>query len=171
MNQHRRGRGGFSLVEVMIAATIVAFGFTAIYMVSSQCMAVTKSTRNLGLASQVLQERMESLRTTLYAIGTTSSTVITSASVQALVANPTYSGSSCFLLTGTETIYVSGSLGASGTMVLTRSVLSGSPTVVTSGAAVSPLKVEVQLDWSERSGGSLRNLSRSYVTVVTAPNP
>ena len=162
----RKADKGFTLVEVMIAAGILVTGFAAVYIASSQCMRISKESRDLSLASQVLQERMENLRSTLFS-GSNSS--IDAGRFQTLIASPTYSGTSCFRLPGTETFTITNALASSGTLTASGNVLTGGG--IASGSTVSPpAQVQLTLNWSEGFGNYQRNLSRTYVTVVGKDN-
>jgi prepilin-type N-terminal cleavage/methylation domain-containing protein len=57
-----QSRSGFTLVEMMVACAIIAFGIASIYLLNSQCLAVLKSAKDEASASQVLQQRIEQLR-------------------------------------------------------------------------------------------------------------
>lgn len=52
----------FSLVEVMVAATVLVFGIMSVITVSQRGLQALDSARHLGLASQILQSEMERLR-------------------------------------------------------------------------------------------------------------
>ena len=162
---------GFTLAEVLVAAGIVVIGLTAVYVASSQCMQISQSSRNLSLANRILQERIDSLRsgsgTMLFASG--SANAVTSGSLQAILSGPTFSATAgsltSDLLRGTETVTVSDS---SGSINVTRLVNAGSASAPTGAASVSsPVTVVLTLAWPEASGGNVRTISQSVVTVIS----
>jgi len=52
----------FTLVEVMVAATVLIFGVVSVLMVSQRGLQTLDSARHLARASQLLQSEMERLR-------------------------------------------------------------------------------------------------------------
>lgn len=157
---------GFTLIEVLIAGAVVVIGLAAVFVVSGQCRRLSKESRDLSLSSQVLQERMENLRSTMFS---GSNSTITSSRLATLIANPTFSGTACFQLTGTESIIVTSAVGSSGSLSASRSVLAGSGTAT--GSDVSyPAKVELTLTWNEGFANIERVLTRTYITVIGQDN-
>jgi hypothetical protein len=55
-------RSAFTIIEVMAAALLVFLGLGAIFAINTQSLEILRSTRLLANGSQLLQERMESLR-------------------------------------------------------------------------------------------------------------
>ena len=53
--------GGFTLIENMMALTLIAFGMAAIYTLSGR-LSVLRSSKDEASAGQVLQQRIEQLR-------------------------------------------------------------------------------------------------------------
>jgi len=53
---------GVTIVEVLAAALLIFFGLGAIFAMNTQSLEILRSTRLLANGSQILQERMESLR-------------------------------------------------------------------------------------------------------------
>ena len=66
MVTHRSGRNaqrrGFTLIEVMIGVVILAVGFASLYLGFSQGFAIIQVARENLRATQVLQEKMETIR-------------------------------------------------------------------------------------------------------------
>src|SRR4051812_40295537 len=54
--------GGFSLIENLIACTVIAIGLVATYTLNTQSMATLRLANEESCASQVLQQRVEQLR-------------------------------------------------------------------------------------------------------------
>lgn len=57
-----RSIGAFTLIETMVAAVVVLIAMGAIFQVSSRCMGIVRSSHDVAVASAVLQERMQQLR-------------------------------------------------------------------------------------------------------------
>ena len=57
-----RPQSGFTLVDVMVAITLVVASFTALYALGGRCFYVINSGKELTSAQQVLQDRIEQLR-------------------------------------------------------------------------------------------------------------
>jgi Tfp pilus assembly protein PilV len=53
---------GFTLLENVIACTVIAIGLAGTYLVNGQCMSVLRMAKDEAAASQVLQQRVENLR-------------------------------------------------------------------------------------------------------------
>ncbi|MFZ5494217.1 MAG: type IV pilus modification PilV family protein [Verrucomicrobiota bacterium] len=58
----RRARRAFTLAEVMVAATVLAFGIVSVVTVSQRGLQALDTARNLSAASQLMQSEMERLR-------------------------------------------------------------------------------------------------------------
>ena len=162
-----RSSGGFSLIEVMVAAVIIAVGLASVYMVSSQCMQVAQSSHNSTLATQIIQEQTERLKAVPF------QALLTSGSLNAfLVANPLVSGSGA--LNGlTETVKISsvllsGTTTSSGYVSVISSIPAhGAPsvsTLVTGTLTASTVQVQVILGWVDRSGVH----SRAGITRISS---
>lgn len=61
-SQRPADRRAFSLVEVMVAATVLIFGLVSVIVVSQRGLQALDSARHLTQASQLLQSEMERLR-------------------------------------------------------------------------------------------------------------
>lgn len=55
-------RLGFTIVEVMVAATVLLFGIVSVITVSQRGLQALDTARNLSAASQLMQSEMERLR-------------------------------------------------------------------------------------------------------------
>lgn len=58
----RRRRAGFTIVEVMVAASVLALGIASVVTVSQRGLQALDTARNLAGASQLMQSEMERLR-------------------------------------------------------------------------------------------------------------
>jgi prepilin-type N-terminal cleavage/methylation domain-containing protein len=72
-------RSAFTLIEVVVAMTLIVAGFVGIYAVQAQSMQMMRQARNFSAASRLLEQREEQLRTTAY------STLATSAGALSLM--------------------------------------------------------------------------------------
>jgi type II secretory pathway pseudopilin PulG len=61
-NRWLRLTSGFTIVEAMIAATILGLALGSVMAVSSQCMRYLTDIRRTARSSQVLQQKMEDIR-------------------------------------------------------------------------------------------------------------
>ena len=148
--------GAFTLVEVMVAMMLSVLALTAFYASSGQAVRVVKSGKETALASQLLQERIEALRS-----ASLWSSITTPAGVRAVLNNATVTASN---LPGvTETVTVA-SYPAGGTpIVVTRSP---GGTFSTSGASLSAqkcVKVTLQVSWT---GVANTARSRQIATLI-----
>jgi prepilin-type N-terminal cleavage/methylation domain-containing protein len=57
-----RSRRGFTLVEVMVASTVLIFGIVTAVTTSQRGLQALDTARNLGAASQLMQSEMERIR-------------------------------------------------------------------------------------------------------------
>ena len=58
----RLGVGGFTLVEVMVASTVLVFGIVTAVTTSQRGLQALDTARNLTAASQIMQSEMERIR-------------------------------------------------------------------------------------------------------------
>lgn len=56
------GATGFTLVEAVFAAALIAFFLASVFALNSQGLSILRSARESASASQILQERVEQLR-------------------------------------------------------------------------------------------------------------
>jgi Tfp pilus assembly protein PilV len=59
---HPRSRRSFTIVEVMVAATVMIFGIVSAVTVSQRGLQAVDTARNLTAASQLMQNEMERVR-------------------------------------------------------------------------------------------------------------
>lgn len=57
-----KGAGGFTLVEVMVASTVLVFGIVTAVTTSQRGLQALDTARNLTAASQIMQSEMECIR-------------------------------------------------------------------------------------------------------------
>lgn len=162
-----RKTSGFTLIEVIVAAGLIVLGFTAVYVTSSRAMQLVKTSSNSYLANQMIQERVERIRATLYTTPYNSTVTITSGSLQNWLGTPTVSGS---YMTGVNNLIETVTL-ADMSPVPTPTPIqakrqNGSATVITTGTCNSAnFLLQVTVGWTERSG----SFARSASTVIKNP--
>ena len=153
----RRNCAAFSLVEVVIAMMITVIAITAFYSSAGQALRIMKAGKEVALASEILQERMETLRAApLW------TSVTTSAGIGNVAANATASAAN---LPGvTETFTITAYPGA-GTPLVVMRLPSG--TFLNLGSSLSAqycVKVTARVNWTG-VGNVVR--SRQMSTIVT----
>jgi prepilin-type N-terminal cleavage/methylation domain-containing protein len=62
LSRFRRARRGFTIVEVMVSATVLAVGIVGVLTVSQSGLQALDTARNLAAASQLMQSEMERVR-------------------------------------------------------------------------------------------------------------
>ncbi len=60
----RRSLRAFTLLETLVAAFVVLTAMGGIFAVSSRCMGIIRCSQSVGVASAILQERMQQLQAT-----------------------------------------------------------------------------------------------------------
>ena len=152
-----RRRRAFSLVETLIAIGISIIALTGFYGSSAQAMRILRTGRQVVSASQISQERIETIRTS-----TRWSSITTPQGLSALVANATASAANFPAVTETFTLVAYPTAGTP--IVVTRSA---SGTITSSGSTLSAqscVKLTVQTSWSG-NGGTTR--TRQLATILT----
>ena len=147
----------FSLVEVVVAMMITAIAVTAFYASAGQALRIMKSGKETVVASQLLQERVEALRS-----ASQWKSVATPAGLSGIVASAAQSAAN--LKGATETFTVTSYPTAGTAIVVTRSP---SGTVATSGSDLSSqfcVKLTAKVNWT-----GIGNVARSRQvnTIVT----
>lgn len=136
----RSGQGGFTLAEVMIAVAVMAVMFISLYLGFTQGFAIIQLARENLRATQVLQEKMETVR--LY----TWDQITTPNFIPATFTAPFYAA-------GTQ---------STGGLIYNGTVAISNPAMVESYAG-DMKQVDVQLTWT--SGNVLR--TRAMRTLVS----
>jgi prepilin-type N-terminal cleavage/methylation domain-containing protein len=163
-------QGGFTLVEVMVAASLIILCLTGIYTMQAQGMMLLRQGRNAGATSQMLQQRVEQLRGSAY------STVTSSTGLASLMNGASATMPSELELVGvrnlTETITVFPYYRPSVTPPVTSQsftitrinrVATG-PGTATSLAAEPQVKAHLRVFWADREG----NHQREFTTVLSS---
>jgi Tfp pilus assembly protein PilV len=157
--RRRASVAGFSLVDGVIATAIVALGFTGIYAACSQCLAILREARDLNGAQQLVQARVEQLRTFTWP----------------QLTNPLYLRSNCLaapssasLLSGraTEVLTVNAAPSAVTPAIRVQRTAVGTTSTVSTNAAVAAAdmaQVQVTLNWNSPRGKRPRTLSTTIL--------
>ena len=147
----------FSLVEVVVAMMITVVAITAFYASAGQALRIMRAGKENVLGSQLVQERIESLRAApLW------SSVATPAGLGSAISGATQSAAN--LRNATETLTVV-SYPAGGTPIVVTRAPAG--TLSTSGASLAAqfcVKLTVRVNWTGVGGVSR---SRQMSTIVS----
>ncbi len=152
----RRSVAGFAFVEAMVAASVAVIALGGFYASSMQAGRVLRMGREVVLASEILQQRIEALR---YAPPW--SNITTAAGIESVVATPT--GASANFSNVTETYTVSGY--PSGSVLTVTRAPSGA--FVDNGvdlSSTSCVKVTIIASWT--GVGNLQR-SRQLSTIIS----
>jgi len=154
---------GVTLVETMMAVTLVAVFFVSIFEVNGLCLHYIKSSKNNVAALQGVQDRLEQLRNLSFAN-------LTSASyLQSLMATPA-NGSEFLARSPTEIVTLSAypAPNASNTQI-TLSAGGSSATINSTDSNLvnaKLMRVNVTYTWTEVFGG--RSRSEQSETIISA---
>jgi type II secretory pathway pseudopilin PulG len=170
----RRGSSdsAFTLAEVLIAIAVCVMFGAAAFATNQRLLVALKSQKETTAATMVLQQRMETFRSTAF------SNIGTASYVQAnIVANPT--GSEAPLGNLTETVTVSEYLGdpavGSGTNTIVRNSSNPSGNITSTNSSLATMKwgllrVDILLSWTSANGRKrARQLSSLFGIGNIAP--
>ena len=152
-----RPDAAFTLIEVLVAMMLSVLALTAFYASSGQAIRIVKSGKETALASQLLQERIEALRS-----APVWTSVTTPAGVSAVINSATLTAAN--FPGATETVTIT-SYPAGGTPIVVSRAPGG--TITTSGASLSAqkcVKLTLQVSWT--GVGNLAR-SRQVATLLT----
>lgn len=172
----------FTLLETMVASAVIVIALGAIFLVSSRCMGITRSSQGVGVASAILQERMQQLQAANWETLTDSDSYLdqvwtdpedgTTENVDGLLKNATKSMSALRLANIVESVRVS----AYRPIV----VATPEPAAITARRAASVatltssmtnladekmVRVDLRLTWTEGSAALPRSLGLSAVVA------
>ena len=166
---HASSRGGFTLVEVMVAVGLVVLGLVGIYTMQAQGMQLVRGGRNVGAASQVLQQRAEQLRATPYATLTTSAGLLglMSGTAGAMSSERHFLGAQNIVETVTVYPYYRPSVTPPATLqtfTVTRTGGGASgPATASNLSAQAQVKAHLRVLWDDRQGSH----QREFTTVLS----
>jgi prepilin-type N-terminal cleavage/methylation domain-containing protein len=146
LGNQRSAKAGFTLPEILIAATLVAVFFVSIFEVNGLCLRfISASKENVG-ATEAVHDRLEQLRNADF------STLTTVSSMKSLLAQP--ANSSPLVKKATETVTVSNYPSGSPTITYTRAIngtVSSAPATADFSSATL-VRVDVANQWSATFG-------------------
>jgi Tfp pilus assembly protein PilV len=153
---HRGGEQGTTLVEVMVAAILIAVFFLSIFELNAMCIRFIDSSKETLAALQSVQDRSETLRNLSFSDLTTTSVVQT---LMATAANP-----APFSQKATEVVKISKYPTANGVTQFTRSP---DGTVARDSVATDLgtqlVKVDVAISWTMTVGHRARTEQTSSI--------
>jgi hypothetical protein len=162
LKRPRYSRFGTTLVETLVAVTLVVGFFISLFEINGLCLRYIKSSKNNVAALQGVQDRLEQLRNLTFSN-------LTSASyVQGLMATPA-NGSEFLARSPTEVVTLSAYPTPDGTN--TQIALSpGAPAATinstdTNLAKATLVKINVTYTWTEALGG--RSRSEQSETIIS----
>ncbi len=178
----RRSRRAFTLVETLVAATVVIIALGAIFMVSSRCMGIVRSSQSVGVASAILQERMQQLQATDWETLTDSDSYTdqvwtdpedgTTENVAGLLKSATLSAGAFQLQNAVETIRVSAyrpvAVAAAEPAAIVASRTATTPTLTSATTNLGDekmVRIDVRLTWTEGKAGLQRSLGLSAIVA------
>ncbi len=162
-------QGGFTLVEVLVASSLVVLVLVGIYTMQAQAMQLLRGSRNASSGSQMMQQRAEQLRASSY------STVTSSAAVLALMNGATGGTPAERELVGARNLieavtvfpYYRPTVTPPATMQSFTIIRSGNtatgPAVATSLAAQPQVKATLRVTWDDGNGSH----RREFTTVLS----
>ncbi len=170
-NNWRNSKRGTTLVELLVAVSLVVGFFVSIFEVNGICLRYIRASKTNLAVVQGIQDRLEQLRNMTYTSLTTAS------SVQSLMATP--ANGSEFLariptevvtLTGYQSIsnYFAGTADATKTQITLAPGASSATINTTDGSLSSAAIIEVKVayTWNEIFGG--RSRSEDSETLISA---
>jgi hypothetical protein len=152
-----------TLVETLVAVSIMAGAFVSVFEVNGLCLRYVKSSKNNIAALQGVHDRIEQLRNLSF------SSLTSASAVQSLMATPA-NGSEFLARSPTEVVTLSAypTADASNTQI-TLSAGASSATINTTDSNLSSatlVKVNVTYTWTEALGG--RSRSEQSETIISA---
>ena len=146
LGNQRSARAGFTLPEIVVAATLVAVFFLSIFEVNALCLRfISASKENVG-ATEAVHDRLEQLRNTDFG------TLTSVSSMKSLLAQA--ANSSPLAKKAIETVTVSDYPSGSPTITYTRAVngtVSSAPATANFSASTL-LRIDVANQWSATFG-------------------
>lgn len=137
----RSKKTGFTIVEVMVAATVMALTITSALVVMGRAFAPLDSARCISYASQIMQSELEKMRLTSWGNGTNAGSG--TLGITAFPTTPT-------ALPIDSTFVTAGDLGSR--MTMTRTATDVHPGMI---------QITLTISWKSYDG---RTLTRSYIT-------
>ncbi len=158
-NQRQSRESGFNLVEIIVAASILMVSLLSVVVIAGQSITISHRSLNTYIASTLLEEGAEAVRTVRDNAWT---------NISSLTAGTTYypkftTGTNVWSLTTTSS---DGTVGVfTRTVVFSAVTRDGSSNIASSGTPDSGTKlVTVTVSWTEANGGSISKTLSFYIT-------
>ena len=155
IRQSRAKRGGFTFIDNVVAMTIFAGFFIALYSINTQCLQLVSSSRQALAAGESLQDRMEQVRTCTWA-QITDSNYISSSILNTAANNAPLLGSI------TEVITVNAYPTAVNPPIQVTRASNGTVTVNSTNATIKNgdlVAINIQLSWTAARGSRARSMA------------
>ncbi len=156
---------GFTLVEVMVAMGLILFSLVGIYTMQAQSLRIVQAAHDSSGASQVLQQRLEQLRSNPY------DTVVTTTGLTALMTGSSGGTQAEQVMTAVKNFQESVKVSryarpgvtpapAAGSFTVTRSGTTATSTgTLTTLVAETEVKAQLTVQWTDRQGTHRREFS------------
>jgi Tfp pilus assembly protein PilV len=157
----RSGEQGFSLVEILVASSILMVSLLSVIMVAGQALSISHRSVNTYVASTLLEEGAEVMRIRRDGAWT---------NISSLTAGTTYypkfdTSTNTWSLTTTSSDGVVGIYTRS--VVITAVTRDGSSNIASSGTADTGTKlVTVTVSWQENTGATISKSLQLYVSDI-----
>ena len=180
--RRQRSKGGFSILEALVASMVILIALGAIFQMSGRCMDIVRCSRNVSMASAMLHERMQQLRSTNWETLTDSESYAnqtwvdpednSTESVAGLLEDSSSCGADLRQLGTKETVTVSAYRPNASALPV--------PTAITAvkdsaGSRVTPaatdlsdelmVRVDIRLTWNDGRRGGARSLGVSSIVA------
>ena len=164
----KASRSAFTLVEVMVAMTLILFALAGIYTMQAQSLQIVQSGHDSSTASQVLQQRLEQLRLNSY------DTVAKASGLTALMTGTAGATQSESVMTAVKNFQESVKISryarpgvspapAPSNFTVIRSANSATSSgVATDLTAESQVKAQFVVTWTDRTGSHRREFSTVF---------
>ncbi len=174
--------GGFTILEALVASVVILVALGAVFQVSARCMDIIRASRNVSLASAMLHERMQQLKSTNWETLTDSESYTrqtwvdpednSTETVEGLLDDSPRCGSELRQLGSLETVKVSAYRPTANGAPLPTSITAVKDSTgsrVTSAAAdlsdEMMVRVDIRITWNDARKGTARSLGISSIVA------
>ena len=178
----RRGSGGFTLLETMMAAFVILTVMGAVFAVSAQCIRMNKSAHDVTVASSALNERVQQLQNTDWETLTDSDSYTdqvwtdpvdnTTQNVSGLLKTATVAGGELRNQGGLESVRISAyrpTANASPVPTPITATRNATTAALTSAATnlvdEKMVRIDLRLTWTDNRMGTQRSLASSRIVA------
>ena len=178
----KRGSGGFTLLETMMAAFVILTVMGAVFAVSAQCIRMNKSAHDVSVASSALNERVQQLQNTDWETLTDSDSYTdqvwtdpvdnTTQNVSGLLKTATVAGGELRNQGGLESVRISAyrpTANASPVPTPITATRNATTAALTSAATnlvdEKMVRIDLRLTWTDNRTGTQRSLASSRIVA------